>query len=305
MPKSLQSAFTAASLAVAIGVFVVEGVAPHLPPYVGAADASTLRTFEVPCAPQLVMDTGDGSIRVNTRDPAGPAGCRVRADIRLYRTGDAPGRVNLDALLASVTEIQSTATELQVRSLPPDWPADVAALVKYEVEVPAGANVQLRGVNGNVWVAKGCGEVRVEGVNADVSIYEPGGIVLARSTNGRLRLFGSRQPATLETVNGNIHAEVLEGRLTAVSVNGRVRADIVRPTVSAAVLRSENGDVEIGLPRDSGFTLDAVAARGRVTGDSAIDALKAGSGSYRGVAGSGEMLLTLHSANGSIRLSRN
>jgi hypothetical protein len=75
--------------------------------------------------------------------------------------------------------------------------------------------------------------------------------------------------------------------------------------VSAAVLRSENGDIEVGLPREGGFTLDAVADRGRVTGDRVIEGLATGSGSYRGVAGSGEMLLTLHSANGSIRLSRN
>jgi DUF4097 and DUF4098 domain-containing protein YvlB len=154
-------------------------------------------------------------------------------------------------------------------------------------------------------VSKGCGEVRVEGVNADVAIYEPEGSVLARSTNGRLQLFGSRQPATLETINGNIDAEVLAGRLTAVSVNGRVRADVVRPAVEAAVLRSENGDVEVGLPQRGGFTLDAVAERGRVVGESVVHGLKTGSGSYRGVTGSGELLLTLHSANGSIRLSRN
>jgi hypothetical protein len=70
-------------------------------------------------------------------------------------------------------------------------------------------------------------------------------------------------------------------------------------------LRSENGNVSVSLPRESGFTLDAVARRGRVVGDEVVEGLATGSGAYRGVAGSGEMLLTLHSANGSIRLVRN
>lgn len=305
MPKSAQSMITACALALAIGVFVIEGVAGHLPPYVGPADAKAVRVIEVPCAPQLVMETGDGSVRVTPRDVAPGGLCTVRADIRLYRTRGADSAVDLTALLARITEVESTPSALHVRSVPADWPQGVAALVKYEVEVPEGADVRLNGTNGNVWVAKGCGAVRVESGNADVAIYEPAGLVTARSTNGRLRLFGSREPATLETVNGNIDAELIEGQLTAVSVNGSVRADVVRPTVTAAVLRSENGDVEVGLPGNSGYTLDAVAERGRVVGDALVDGLATGTGAYRGVAGSGEMLLTLHSANGSIRLSRN
>jgi hypothetical protein len=304
MSKTLQSLFTAGALALGIGVFVAEMVAPQLPPYVGPADAATVRIVDVPCAAQLVMDTRDGAVRITPSESAAGGTCRIRADIRLYRTG-VNAASDLDALLARVVEIDSNESALHVTSMPADWPSDVAAVIKYEVDVPRRANVQLRGVNGNVWVAEGCGEVRVEGVNADVSIYEPEGIVLARSTNGRLRLFGSRQPATLETVNGNIHAELLDGQLTATSINGEVRADLMRSTVNAAVLRSENGDVEVGLPRGGGFTLDAVADRGRVVGDAVIDGLKTGSGAYRGVAGSGELLLTLHSANGSIKLSRN
>ena len=305
MSKSLRSLFTAASLAIALGVFVLEIIAPQLPPYVGPADASTVRVTEVPCAPVLIMDTGDGSVRVNAHDQPGTSPCRVRADIRLYRRGDDTPGADVRRLLPEVTTIDSTASTLHVRSLPEGWPEDVAAVIKYEVDVPRGADVQVRGVNGNVWVAEGCGEVRVEGINSDVSIFGPEGTVFARSTNGRLRLFGSRHPATLETVNGNIHAQLLDGQLTAVSVNGRVTADVMRPAVDAAVLRSENGNVEVGLPRRGGFTLDAVAERGRVEGDSVIAGLRTGSGSYRGVEGTGELLLTLHSANGSIRLSRN
>ncbi len=305
MPKSLQSLITASALALAIGVFVVEGVAGYLPPYVGPADATAVRVVEVPCAPQLVMETGDGSVRVTPRDRGSDGLCSVRADIRLYRTDGADSTVDLQALLPRVMIVESTSESLHLQSLPDDWPQGIAALVKYDVEVPEAAGVRVNGVNGNVWVAKGSGEVRIESSNADVAIYEPAGPVVARSTNGRLRLIGSREPATLETVNGNIDAEVIAGQLTAVSMNGNVRADIVRPTVAAAVLRSENGDVEIDLPRRSGFTLDAVADRGRVFGDEVVAGLATGSGAYRGVSGSGEMLLTLHSANGSIKLSRN
>lgn len=304
MLKTLRSLITALALALAIGVFVVEVVAPYLPPFVGPADALTERALEVPCAPQLIMETGDGSIRVTTYESSENGPCRIHATVRLYQKDrDAVSR-SMSDLLASTVAVESSAATIRIRSVPQDWPDDVAALIQYQVEVPEGTNVQLHGVNGNVWVADGCGEVRIESGNADISIHDPRGPVLARSTNGRLRLYGARKPATLETVNGNIDAELLEGRLTAVSVNGRVRADVMRPSVTGAVLRSENGDVEIGLPSKLGFTLDAVAERGRVTGDDVIAGFATGSGAYRGTAGSGDTLLTLHSGNGSIRLSR-
>lgn len=304
MNRTIRSLITALTLAIAIGVFVVEMVAGQLPPYVGPADLRTTRTLEVPCAPSLVMETGDGAVRVTPRRDASAETCSIVADIRLYRTGEGSDQIDLRDLSSQLAAIDSTATRLHIRSVPEGWPADVAAIVAYDVEVPAGADVEVHGVNGNVWVAKGCREVHVESGNADVAIYEPAGNVLARSTNGRLRLVGGRNPSTLETVNGNIRAEMLEGKLTAVSVNGNVHADMIRPTVAAAVLRSENGDVAIDLPSDSGFTLDAAAERGRVVGDDIVDGWATGGGAYRGSTGSGEMRLTLHSANGSIKLSR-
>jgi DUF4097 and DUF4098 domain-containing protein YvlB len=159
-------------------------------------------------------------------------------------------------------------------------------------------------VNGNVWVAEGCGKVSVESGNADIDIQRPAGPVVARTTNGRLRLLGGRGPAVLETVNGSIRADMLAGTLTASSVNGKVQAELRGPEVLACALRSENGDVNVGLGDTIGFTLDASAARGSVAGDTGLPLDSSKPGAFRSREGSGETRLTLSSANGSIRLTR-
>ncbi len=189
--------------------------------------------------------------------------------------------------------------------MPDDWPANVSAIVDYELTVGPGTDLAINGVNGNVWIAEGCGRVSIESGNADVEIGRPEGAVLARSTNGRLRLWGGGAASTLETVNGDIEATMRGGTLSATSVNGHVRAEIVQPEVRACVLASQNGDIRVDVPPALGFTLDAVARRGRVRGVSELPQGGAAAGAYQGRFGDGATLLTLSTANGSIRLARN
>jgi hypothetical protein len=275
-----------------------------LPPFVGAPDATAVRSLRFPATQRVELFTNDGAVRVAVNNDASYVTCEISADIRLYRT--ALGRHGADPAqyIGRVVSADADAGAIRIHSLPNDWPADLAAIVNYTITVPRGTNIGIRGVNGNVWVAEGCRDVSVESGNADVEIRKPFGPVVASSTNGRLRLYGARGRSALETVNGNIRADVLSGWLTAASVNGRVQAEVLGPEVLACALRSENGDVKVGLGADIGFTLDAAAARGSVRGDTGLALDSAAPGAFRSRAGSGETRLTLNSANGSIRLTR-
>ncbi len=299
-----KSIVTAVLLSIALIAVGVEFIAPYLPPYAGTPDAKTVRTLSLPAAARLEIHAVDGSIRVAVNEDPAATLCEVTADIRLYKVGRTQSETDPNEQISRVVSADADSDVIRVRSLPEDWPAEIAAVVKYAVTVPRGTDIDVRGVNGNVWVAEGCGKVSVESGNADVEVLNPTGPVVARSTNGRLRLFGGRGSSVLETVNGNIRADMVEGSLTAASVNGRVQAEVLGPAVLACALRSENGDVNVGLGADVGYTLDANAVRGDVLGDAGLPIDRASPGSFRSATGSGDTRLTLTTANGSIRLTR-
>lgn len=300
----LRSVLTASLLSVALVALGVEGVAPHLPPYVGAADAKDVRTLTLPGRPRIEVAATDGSIRVATHEDPANTACEIAVEIRLYQTGANGAPVNVHEQIARVVAAEVDGDLIRVRSLPEDWPAELAAIVKYTITVPRGTDVDVRGANGNVWVAEGCGKISIESGNADVEVRGPEGPVVARSTNGRLRLYGGQGPSVLETVNGNIRADMLGGSLTASSINGRVRAEVLAPEVLACALRSENGDVNVEIEETIGFTLDATAARGDVRGDTGLPLNPQAPGAFRSREGSGDTRLTLATSNGSIRITR-
>lgn len=303
MATLLRSLITAACFAAATYLFVLEVVAPQMPPYTGPADVSRERTLRFPAPQRVSLDSRNGSVRVNVSEAGEAAECVVQARIRLYDLEDRARR-DLDALASTLVAAEHEGDVLSLRSVPETWPENVAAIVDYELTVRRGTDIEIDGLNGNVWVAEGCGEVRIESGNADVEIDRPEGSVLARSKNGRMRLRGGDAPCTLETVNGDIEATMLGGALSATSVNGHVRANIEEAEVRAFVLTSENGNVRVGIPPRLGFALDAVAPRGGVRGVSDLPQGESASGAYHGQVGDGSTLLTLSTANGSIRLVR-
>jgi hypothetical protein len=300
----LRSILTASLLSAALVALGVEGVAPHLPPYVGAADAKDTRAFSLPGRPRIEVMATDGSIRIATHEDPANTTCEISAEIRLYNTSANEYVINPPMQIARVVSAEADDDVIRVRSLPDDWPAELAAIVKYTITVPRGTDVDVRGANGNVWVAEGCGKISIESVNADVEVRGPEGPVMARSTNGRLRLYGGQGPSVLETVNGNIRADMLGGSLTASSVNGRVQTEVLAPEVLACALRSENGDVTVAINGTIGFTLDATAARGDVRGDTGLPLDPQTPGVFRAREGSGDTRLTLATSNGSIRITR-
>lgn len=300
----LRSVFTASLLSAALLALGVEGVAPHLPPYVGAADAKDTRTLTLPGRPRIEVVAADGSIRVATHEDPANTACEITAEIRLYQTGANGEPVSVHEQIKRVVRADVDGELIHLRTLPEDWPAELAAIVKYTITVPRGTDVDVRGADGNVWVAEGCGKISIESDNADVEVRGPEGPVVARSTNGRLRLYGGQGPSVLETVNGNIRADMLGGSLTASSINGRVRAEVLGPEVDACALRSENGDVDVEIEETIGFTLDASAARGKVNGDTGLPLDPQAPGTFRSREGSGDTRLTLATSNGSIRITR-
>lgn len=143
--------------------------------------------------------------------------------------------------------------------------------VDFEIEVPAGVDLNAHGVNGDVRATGLTGLVRTSTVNGSIEV-ESRGVVSANTVNGSIDAsMGSTDwpgPLNFHTVNGGITLRVPEG----------TRADVEVETV--------NGDLETDFP---------LTIQGR---------LRWGPKKLHGSIGGGGEELELHTVNGSIRLLR-
>lgn len=293
-------------VAAAVLFFSIEIVAPRLLPYAGPPSLREHRSFTVPATPKVYLENVDGSIQIETLDPSEGDEVRVEADIRIYKIADEWPDFELAEFVDGIIELESNSDIVRIRSVSDDWPGSLGVRVDYRLYIPKNTDVEIAGTNGNIHVAEGCGEVIVHSGNADIEILKPGGMVIASSTNGRIRVLDALRSTTLETVNGNILARMQEGMLHASTVNGSIESFLPGSGVSGVTLTSDNGSIQVVLPEESGFMVEAVAPLGGIHSDFVLEQTSSLPGSNRlsGTVGSGEIRLNLNSRGGSIRITK-
>lgn len=290
-------------LAGAMLLVSVELVAPRLAPYVGPADIREQMDFTVQAVARVYLENADGSIKIETHDAADEPGVRVLADVRVYRIGDDASTAEAADFARSLVSVEADTDIVRIDSDPDEWPPALGARVDYVISVPRATDIEILGTNGNIKVAEGCGGVTIQSGNADIEILKPAGSVIARSTNGRIVVVDARESTTLETVNGNIVAEMRDGMLSANSVNGAIKTFVLDAAVSACVLSSDNGGIDVVLDEAVEFTVEAAAPRGHVDSEFPVGVAD-GATRVRGTVGSGETRLNLTTSNGSISIAK-
>ena len=106
---------------------------------------------------------------------------------------------------------------------------DCKVVARYEVTVPAGVNLSLSTVNGDVKVAECDGELE------------------------------------LETVNGSIEARGVKGTLQGQTVNGRIEAVAgALPSSGNIELQTVNGPIKLTLPKDAQFDFSGETMNGTI-----------------------------------------
>ena len=261
------------------------------------------RTLTLPAVKTLRLRNSDGAVRIVTDDTDEIV---VEIDIKLYALNEEADTALLRDYLKTLVEVERTEPEIAITTEPNERPASIAVQVAYTIHVPRGTNVDIAGSNGNIWIAKGCGEVTVHSGNADVEILQPGGAVIARSTNGRISVIDSQASTTLQTVNGNILAKMQNGALDASSTNGTIQMHILGAGVSGCVANSANGAIKAFLVPDVSFTVRATAERGSVHSQFTLEGANSAGRSRElsGTLGDGDTKLNLTTGNGNIWLAR-
>ncbi len=186
--------------------------------------------------------------------------------------------------------VEESSGAVSVKAIWPKFPRRADVNVVFTVMVPEGVNLDgVETVNGGVDVAGRYGRAQVGTTNGSISIKDGAGELEADTTNGGITISRFEGPIQADTTNGNIKLEgvTFKDGLSAETTNGSISLAVVSPETLNADLRASvtNGHITVDFP---------------VT----LQSLKGSKRHIEGKIGQGGPEISLHTTNGSIRLTR-
>jgi len=186
--------------------------------------------------------------------------------------------------------VEESSGAVSFKAIWPKFPRLADVNVVFTVMVPEGVNLDgVETVNGDVDVAGRYGKAEVGTTNGSVMIKDAMGQFEADTTNGGIHINRFDGELAADTTNGNIKVEglTLKGGLSAETINGSITVVLVSPETLNA-------------------NLDASVTNGHITVDFPVtlQSLKGSKRRIEGKIGQGGPEVSLHTTNGSIRLTR-
>jgi DUF4097 and DUF4098 domain-containing protein YvlB len=290
-------------------IFLLAGLSPRL-----NAEEWT-KSYTVSGRPQVRVDTNDGGVRVSTGDSK-------QVEFRVYYEGL---ELNKNVHIDSRQDGDSVQVNARVTGhWGFNWGHNHRGL-RIEVRIPKDADLQIdtgdgsvetQPVNGRVKIHTGDGSVKVQSVAGDVDIDTGDGSITVDGAKGDIRL---------HTGDGHIDARNLDGKLDAnsgdghIKIDGRLDALNIKTgdgSIDARIepgskltggwsIRTGDGSVDVVLPSDLQANIDASTNDGRISMNIPVTMEGVFSNSQiHGKMNGGGQSLTIHTGDGSIRLSK-
>jgi hypothetical protein len=238
------------------------------------------QSFVTGPSPHVVVETHNGSIHVRVgRRIQGVTATVVKKG---YGRDDRKARESLGNLVVNASQ---NGDEVNLGANQGDETLRNAA--NYFVEVPLNASVDLHSVNGCIEVIGVAGEVLARTTNACITATRVGGHVDLHTTNGEVTVQPDGAVVVASTTNGSI------------SVDGRLGPGLSN-------LSTTNGSVDVVLPRDSRFTLEANTTNGHVgTNFPITSGLRNRDTSLSGTVGNNpDIQLVINTTNGGVTVNQ-
>ena len=281
----------------------------------GAHAEEVVKSYTVSGRAIVRVDTNDGSVRVTSSDSKQvefrvqyeglELGKNLRVDSR--QDGD---KVELTARMTGhwgwSWGKNSRSLHIEVR-MPRDG----------DLQVDTGdGSVQAEEINGTVNIHTGDGSVKANGLNGNIDLHTNDGSITVDSLKGEIRL---------RTGDGSIEARNLDGKVEADSGDGHIRIvgrfdglnvktgdgsvdTRVQPgskMASSWTIRTGDGSVDLVLPAEFQADIDATTGDGHISLGIPVTIEGTFSKSQiRGKMNGGGQPLTIHTGDGSIRLSK-
>ena len=283
----------------------------------GARAEDVAKTFTVAGRANVRVETNDGSVRVTTGDSKQvefhveyqgyELGKNLRVDTR--QDGD---KVELTARITGHWGIgfswgrNSRRLHIEVR-MPREGDLDVNT---------GDGSVQVETVNGTVNVHTEDGSVHASSLNCAIDLHTSDGSITVDSLKGDIRLRTGDGSIEARDLDGKVEADSgdghirLAGRFEALNVktgDGSVDARVLPGSKMAASwnLRTGDGSVDIVLPSDFQADIDATTGDGHISLGIPVTVEGTFSKSQmHGKMNGGGQPLTIHTGDGSIRLSK-
>jgi len=135
--------------------------------------------------------------------------------------------------------------------------------IDYEIVVPARTRVVSRTGSGDQQIGGIAGPVEAAAGSGDLTVGPIGGAVTVATGSGDIDVCGAAGEVMMRTGSGDVTASQVTGRLHAKAGSGDIDVD-GRPDADWSV-DTASGDIELRLPADARFTLDASTGSGSVT----------------------------------------
>ena len=276
-----------------------------------------VKSYTVAGRANVRVDTNDGSVRVTASDSK-------QVEFRVEYQGFELGKnLHVDTRQDG-DKVELTARITGHWGINFNWGHNSRRL-HIEVRMPRDADLQ---------VETGDGSVELESVNGTVNVHTGDGSVKANSLAGSIDLHTSDGSITVDTLRGDIRLRTGDGSIEAHNLDGKVEADSgdghIRlagrfealnvktgdGSVNAQVLpgskmatswslRTGDGSVDMVLPSDFQADIDATTGDGHISLGIPVTVEGTFSKSaLHGKMNGGGQALTIHTGDGSIRLSK-
>ena len=260
------------------------------------------KSFSTKDTPHIFVDTFNGKIEVI----AGPTEHKVEAKVTKRAGGKTQEAAedNLEDIIATMSmegdTIRIKAERVSQGMFHGNRGADV------ELQVPKGAVLNLGTNNGKVTVTGPAGETVAHTSNGEVDVKGAQGKVELRSSNGTVKVESVKGQMDLNTSNGKIEINSSTGTVHAETSNGAIhfKGKIADGHHS---FRNSNGNIELLLPSDSKFKIDAQTSNGSIDTDFSISTRDESSRRkhLQGTVGENPAVdITAHTSNGRVSIKR-
>jgi hypothetical protein len=272
------------------------------------------KSYSVSGRAQVRVETNDGAVQVYTGDSK-------QVDFHVLYDGY---ELNKTLHIDSRQDGDSVQIDARVSG---HWGFSIGRgrRIKIEVHMPKDADLQIdtgdgsvdtQGVNGRVKIHTGDGSVRADSVSGSVDIDTGDGSITLNGAKGDIRLHTGDGHVDARNLDGSVDATSgdghisISGRLDAINIktgDGSIDAHLEPGSkiVSGWSIRTGDGSVDIVLPADLQANIDASTNDGHISLGIPVTVEGTFSNSQiHGKMNGGGQSLTVHTGDGSIRLSK-
>jgi DUF4097 and DUF4098 domain-containing protein YvlB len=180
---------------------------------------------------------------------------------------------------------------------------DEQALKNAQIVVNAEANA----IDVHTKYPEDCHHCHSASVEYTITVPRGASLDQIKTVNGSVTIDGVAGYVNASSVNGNVAVKRAAGDLTLATVNGRVETSFDRLTAKRVSLKTVNGAIALGLPKDAGAHLTASTVHGNIDSDFDLavrHARFAPGASLDTKIGDGATEIDLRTVNGGITLTR-